>query len=79
MYNIIPLILILLSLGIMAIIIVRKFPALANLDVDNIPAEKEAKFKEQIISNRLKRSFIKWGSKFIRLVKPLGNYLALLV
>jgi len=45
---------------------------LANLDVANIPAEKEARFKERIISNRLKRNVIKWLVKLSRLFAPLG-------
>ncbi len=71
MYNIIPLILILTSLSVIIVIIVRKFSALASLDVENIPAEKEAKFKERIISSRLKRNFIKWSSRLTRLVRPI--------
>lgn len=73
MYNIIPLILILLSLGVVIIIVVRKFPALSSLDVESIPAEKEARFKEQIISNRLKRSIIKWRTKIAKLITPIGQ------
>ena len=60
MYNIIPLILICVSLFIIIVIIVRKFPALANLDVENMPAEKEARFKEQIITGRMEKSLAKW-------------------
>ncbi|MEK7557811.1 MAG: hypothetical protein AAB530_01225 [Patescibacteria group bacterium] len=71
MYNIIPLILILVCLIIVVVIIFKKFPLLATLDVKNIPAEKEAKIKEQIIGARLKRSVIKWWSQFIRFVGPL--------
>ncbi len=70
MYNIIPLILILISLSIVIIIIVKKFPVLANLDVGSIPKEKEAKFKEQIISGRLKRNIIKGSFKLTRFIKP---------
>lgn len=73
MYNIIPLILILVSLAIILVIVLRKFPALASLDVDNIPAEKEAKFKEQIISNRMKRSLIKWTSWFFKYSRLLSE------
>ena len=72
MYNIIPLILILISLSVIIIILARKFSALANLDVDNIPAEKEAKFKEQIIGKRLKRNIVKYSAKFNNLIKPAG-------
>ena len=71
MYNIIPLLLILISLSIIIIIVMRKFSVLANLDVDNIPAEKEAKFKERIISNRLKRNIIKWSARLGRIFQPL--------
>jgi tetratricopeptide (TPR) repeat protein len=73
MYDIIPIILILISLGAMIVIAVRKFPVLAALDVENMPQEKEAKFKEKIISNRLKRNIIKYSSRVIRILKPVGQ------
>ncbi|MEI6597209.1 MAG: hypothetical protein WCL13_03320 [bacterium] len=73
MYNIIPLILILISLSVVIIIISRKFSVLAALDVANIPAEKEAKFKERIISNRLKRNVIKYWAKLSRISTPLSQ------
>lgn len=61
------------------IVVFRKFSVLAALDVENIPAEKEAKFKERIISNRLKRNFIKYLAKISLILKPLsrliGGYL----
>jgi tetratricopeptide (TPR) repeat protein len=71
MYNIAPLVLILISLSVVIITIVRKFSILANLDVDNMPAEKEARVKEQIIGKRLKRNIIKWNAKLIIFVKFL--------
>lgn len=70
MYNIIPLLLILASLTVIIVIVVKKFSVLANLDVASIPAEKEARFKERIISNRLKRNIIKWSSGLGRLTAP---------
>lgn len=73
MYNIIPLLLILISLSVIIVIVVKKFSVLANLDAENIPAEKEAKFKERIISNRLKRNIIKWWAKLSRLLTPVGS------
>ncbi|MEK7202828.1 MAG: tetratricopeptide repeat protein [Patescibacteria group bacterium] len=72
MYNIIPLILILISLIVIIIIVYKKFSILATLDVENIPAEKEAKFKEQIIGAKLKRNVIKWWSRFIRIIGPIA-------
>ena len=55
------------------VIVVRKFSVLANLDVASIPAEKEAKFKERIISNRLKRNIIKWSAKLGRFSVPIAR------
>lgn len=72
MFNIIPLIIILISLAIIIVIVARKLSLLANLDVDSIPAEKEAKFKERIISNRLKRNFFKYYNKVAKALKPVG-------
>ncbi len=71
MFNIIPLIIILISLSIIIVLVVRKFSALANLDVDNMPAEKEARFKEKLISERLKRSILKWNFKIKKNVGPV--------
>jgi len=73
MYNIIPLILILSSLTVMLSIVVRKFSALANLDVGSMPAEKESRFKERIISNRLKRNVTKWSAKLGKVMVYLGE------
>lgn len=75
MYNIIPLVLISLSLLIILIIVMRKFSAMANLDVENIPAEKEAKFKEQIATSRLKRSLTKWSSRLTKVFRVGGEKL----
>ena len=77
MYNIIPLILILVSLSVIIIIIIRKFPLLASLDVDNIPAEKEAKVKEQIISSRIKRNVFKWSFFLIKIFKVSSQKITL--
>ncbi len=63
MYNLVPFLLIIISLAVILIIIGRKFSVLAALDVDSIPEVKENKFKEQIISSRLKRNFLKWTAR----------------
>lgn len=73
MYDITPLVLVLISLSIIIIIVVRKFSVLANLNVNEIQAEKEARFKEQIISNRLKRNIVKWNVKVMKIFQPIGN------
>lgn len=63
MYDLIPSIIIIASIILIIIIVGRKFSLLANLDVDSMPGEKEAKFKENIAGNRLKRNLVKWNSK----------------
>ena len=73
MYNIIPLVLILIGLSIVIIIVARKFSVLANLDVDSIQSEREAKFKEQIVSNRLKRNYFRYFAKLKQFSKPIGQ------
>lgn len=73
MFDIIPLILILISFAVIIVIVLRKFSILASLDIDNIPAEKEAVFKEQIISKRIKRNLFKHYAKVSRLFLPIKD------
>ena len=73
MYNLIPLILIFASLAVIIYITVRKFPALASLDAANIPAEKEARIKERILSSRLKRNILKWSVKIGKVWRPVAG------
>ena len=67
MLVIFSIILVLVCLIIITTIILKKFPALAILDVENIPGQKEAKFKEEIIKKRLERDFAKWGKVLIKI------------
>ncbi|MFH1523241.1 MAG: tetratricopeptide repeat protein [Patescibacteria group bacterium] len=69
MYNIIPVILILLSLSIIIVIVARKFSVLANLDVNSIQEVRETRVKEKIISDRFKRNITKWSSRLIKAYK----------
>ena len=57
MSNLAFVLIILLAAIIIIIIIARHFPALAVLDVDNIPEEKERQVKEKIIRDRISRKF----------------------
>ncbi|MFA6994986.1 MAG: hypothetical protein WC249_01075 [Patescibacteria group bacterium] len=66
MFNLISIILIILSALIILTIIVKKFPALALLDVVNIPGEKEVKFKHKIIKARVERDLARWSGFFGR-------------
>jgi len=71
MLDAILLIIVFISGGVIALIAGRKFPALANLDLNSIAKEKEAKFKEQIVSSRLKRSITVWWLKFGGWMRPV--------
>lgn len=76
MLDIILLVVILLSLSVILSIVVRKFSILANLDVANMRAEREARFKEQIISNRLKRNYRKFFMQISHVFKPVSEAVA---
>lgn len=78
MYDIIPLILICASLFIIILIVARKFSALANLDVENMPIEKEARFKEQIITGRMQKSLVKWKVRLGKFFGFIGGKLSTL-
>lgn len=73
MYNIIPIIIICFSFLAILVILVRKFPAAAIIDVENMPAEKEMRFKEKIAASRLERSFAKWKVNFGRFFGFFSN------
>lgn len=68
-----------MALAIILAIVVKKFPALAILDVANIPGEKEAKFKEQIMKARVERDLSRWtgifGRFWIFLTRNLSAFL----
>lgn len=71
MFNILPIVLILLALGVIIVIVVRKFSVLANMDTDSIPAEREAKVREQIMTNRLRRQLLKVQKQAGKVAMPL--------
>lgn len=53
MLDLVFLIIILLGIATIGFVIARKFPQLANLDVDNLPAEKILRKKKEIINRRI--------------------------
>lgn len=61
-YSLIPLFIIFLSLAGIIIIIIRKFPQLAALDVDKIEDVKQAKVKEELSLQRFNRGLQKIGA-----------------
>lgn len=66
MLTVISLILVGLCLAVILAILLKKFPVLAILDVNNLPGDKEAKFKDKIIKQRMERDFSKLGGAIAR-------------
>lgn len=79
MVTIISLVILIASLVVVAVIIIKKFPSLAILDVGNIPGEKEAKFKEEMMRKRVERDVSKLSGFFGRLWLFLSRYLSSLL
>lgn len=69
MYNIIPLIVILVCLAVIVAIVVKKFPLLASFDISSISKEKETETKTKIMEERLQRKLKFWASK----MKPFAD------
>jgi len=76
MLTIISLILIGLCLLVILAIIIKKFPALAILDVNNISGAKEARFKDQLIKARVERDLAKVGGGIARVYLFLSKRLS---
>ncbi|MFZ4631644.1 MAG: tetratricopeptide repeat protein [Patescibacteria group bacterium] len=74
MVNIFSIILIIISIIVILAIILKKFPALAILDINNMPGEKEAKFKEKIIKQKVERDLARVGSIFARVWLFISRY-----
>lgn len=66
-------ILIAAALAVSLTIIIKKFPALAILDVANIPGEKETKFKQQIMKQRVDRDLARWRGRLGRIMLFLNR------
>lgn len=55
----------------MAVILIRKFPQLANLDTENLPEEKEAKKKKEIMERRVEAEGQKLLFTFLKKMEPV--------
>jgi len=69
------LILVLISLAVIIFILARKFPVLAVLNIENIPGEKEASFKKEIIKKRVDRDLERTVGAVARLWLAVGGKL----
>lgn len=62
MTGLFPLILIVLSLGTLVALVVRRLPALTLLDVDNLPEVKESKKKDEYIRKQIQKRLERGGN-----------------
>lgn len=71
MFEILPLIIILLALAAIIFIVVRKFPQLSNLDVENLNEERESRKKKEMIEKRVEEQSKKLKEKLIKIFRPV--------
>jgi tetratricopeptide (TPR) repeat protein len=73
--DIIALILAGLSLVVIVFILAKKFPVLANIDIKEIQAERQAELKRKILNDKFKRQMMKFGQTFFKFLAPVGKSL----
>jgi len=76
MYNIIPLVIILICLAVILLIIVKKMPLLAAFDVNSIPEVKAEETKQKIMEKRIERKIRIYYNKIAPFFKLIANFLA---
>ena len=64
------------SLAVIVYIFIKKFPILANIDVSQIEAERQAELKKKILSDKFKRSLNRGFKQFLKFATPVGKFLA---
>ncbi|MFA5189066.1 MAG: tetratricopeptide repeat protein [Patescibacteria group bacterium] len=74
MYNIISIIVILISLAIIVSIVFKKLPLLAGFDISSIPKEKEAETRTKIMEERMARKFKVFYNKIKPFFKIIANF-----
>lgn len=74
LYAFVPILFIFLSIGVIIVIIVSKFPQLSSLDTSTLPAVKEAKVKEAIKYQRFSRGFEELTKKFKPFTKSINQF-----
>ena len=65
----------LVSLAVIIFIVLRKFPVLANIDIGEIEAERQAELKRKILNDKFKRSVSKVFKELNKFLKPVGKSL----
>ena len=69
LYDILPIILILLSLGAVVFILMKKMSQVSMIDIKKIPREVQSDVKKDLIEKKIDRKLVGLGEKF----RPLGD------
>lgn len=72
MLNALFLIIIIAALAVILFLVIRKFPHLANLDIQNLDEEKIYRKKKEIINKRIEKSSNVLREKIIKSLAPVG-------
>ncbi len=70
-YSFLPFFLIIISIGVIIFIIVRKFPQISLIDVENLPEVKADKRKDEILKKKAEAKAIESRNTLIKKLKPL--------
>ncbi|HOX96850.1 MAG TPA: hypothetical protein PL066_00640 [bacterium] len=71
---IVPLSLLILSIVVILIILIRKFPDLVLVDVDSIPEEREKQLKDKLLADRLQRRATGFFGRFLVIFQAIGGF-----
>lgn len=74
MFDIIFLILLGFSVAGILFIIIKKFPQLANLDIDNLPEEKESRKKKEMMKRRVSSESNKLLGSILKKANPITKF-----
>jgi tetratricopeptide (TPR) repeat protein len=75
-FDLLPIIIILLSLAVIVFIVIKKFPQVANVDLEQIPEEKQAGLKKEILEKQFEKRFKKATAKISHFIEPATLFLA---
>lgn len=78
MFYIVALITVVICLGVIAIIVIRKFPLVASLEVESIPGEKEAQTKRELLGRRLEQQTVAIKQNWQKRLAPIKKIWGLL-
>lgn len=77
MFNVIPLVIIIVSLTVIIAVILRRYTDILMIDPDTIPRERDRKKKNQILSDRIDRKSKAIWVVVVKIFKPVGEKISI--